>query len=57
MAQCSVMNIDRFWHIIESARSSAAAASGTLFDEALVDLLTDCPPQEILEYAERAHGP
>ncbi|MFJ6631123.1 DUF4240 domain-containing protein [Streptomyces sp. NPDC091376] len=46
------MNIDRFWHVIESARSSAAA-SGTLFDEALVDLLTGCPPQEILEYAER----
>ncbi|MFI1290726.1 DUF4240 domain-containing protein [Streptomyces sp. NPDC020792] len=46
------MNIDRFWNIIESARSSAAV-SGMLFDEALVDLLAGRPPQEILEYAER----
>ncbi|MGI5456226.1 DUF4240 domain-containing protein [Streptomyces sp. CA-249302] len=46
------MNIDRFWSIIESARSSAAV-SGVRFDEALVDLLTECPPKEILEYAER----
>ncbi|MCL6668234.1 DUF4240 domain-containing protein [Streptomyces panaciradicis] len=46
------MNIDRFWSIIESARSSTAA-SGVRFDEALVNLLTRRPPQEILEYAER----
>ncbi|WP_432156548.1 DUF4240 domain-containing protein [Streptomyces sp. bgisy153] len=46
------MNIDRFWSIIESARSSAAV-SGALFDEALVDLLAGCPPQGILEYAEQ----
>ncbi|WP_432156549.1 DUF4240 domain-containing protein [Streptomyces sp. bgisy153] len=46
------MNIDRFWNIIESARSSAEGA-GMLFDEALVHLLAGCPRQEILEYAER----
>ncbi|GEC07548.1 hypothetical protein SSP24_52030 [Streptomyces spinoverrucosus] len=46
------MNIDRFWNIIESARS-AAGASGGLFDQALVELLAGCPSQEILEYAER----
>ncbi|WP_235192982.1 DUF4240 domain-containing protein [Streptomyces viridochromogenes] len=46
------MNIDSFWNIIESARSSASA-SGRLFDEVLVDLLAGCPPQEILEYAEQ----
>ncbi|MFH0517474.1 DUF4240 domain-containing protein [Streptomyces sp. M41] len=46
------MYIDRFWDIIESARSSAAA-SGRLFDEVLVDLLVGCTPQEILEYAEQ----
>lgn len=46
------MNAERFWSLIESARSSVAE-SGELFDEALVDLLVACPPQEILEYAER----
>lgn len=45
------MNIDRFWDIIETARSSVAT-SGGLLDEVLVDLLARCPPQEILEYAE-----
>lgn len=46
------MNRDRFWAIIESARTSAAA-SGSPFDETLVDHLSRCPSQEILEYAER----
>ncbi|MFJ2513510.1 DUF4240 domain-containing protein [Streptomyces griseoviridis] len=46
------MNIDRFWHLIESARSSATV-SGSPFDEALVDVLAECPRREILEYAER----
>ncbi|MFF8015576.1 DUF4240 domain-containing protein [Streptomyces sp. NPDC007929] len=46
------MNTDRFWNIIESARSSAAI-SGVPFDEALVELLAGHPPQEILEYVER----
>ena len=52
------MNRDRFWTIIESARISAAA-SGSPFDESLVDHLSGCPSQEILEYAERfdeVHG-
>lgn len=52
MAQCSTVDIDRFWNIIERA-SSSAADSGVLFDEALLDLLAGRPPQEILEYAER----
>ncbi|WP_314243248.1 DUF4240 domain-containing protein [Streptomyces sp. DSM 40907] len=51
MAQSTAMDIDRFWHVIESARSSAATA-GVPFDEALVSHLADCPAQEILEYAE-----
>ncbi|WP_030237531.1 DUF4240 domain-containing protein [Streptomyces sp. NRRL S-455] len=46
------MNTDRFWNIIESARSSAAI-SGVPLDEALVELLAGSAPQEILEYAER----
>ncbi|MFC8430377.1 DUF4240 domain-containing protein [Streptomyces sp. NPDC057253] len=46
------MNEDRFWTIIESARTSSAA-SGSPFDESLVDHLCGCPSQEILEYAER----
>ncbi|MFI9760439.1 DUF4240 domain-containing protein [Streptomyces sp. NPDC051963] len=46
------MDIDRFWNIIESARSSATI-SGVLFDAALVELLAGGTPQEILEYAER----
>ena len=46
------MNRDRFWTVIESARTSAAA-SGSPFDESLVDHLSGCPAQEILEYAER----
>jgi hypothetical protein len=48
MAQCSTVDIDRFWNIIERA-SSSAADSGVLFDKALVDLLAGRPPQEILE--------
>ncbi|MFF3963477.1 DUF4240 domain-containing protein [Streptomyces griseorubiginosus] len=46
------MNRDRFWALVESARTSAAA-SGSPFDESLVDHLSGCPAQEILEYAER----
>ncbi|MFJ9911933.1 DUF4240 domain-containing protein [Actinacidiphila glaucinigra] len=46
------MDTDRFWQLIDSARSTAAAA-GEPFDEALVRLLTERPRQEILEYAER----
>ncbi|CAL9504356.1 hypothetical protein SUDANB108_03527 [Streptomyces sp. enrichment culture] len=46
------MKTDRFWNIIESARSSAAS-SDVPFHEALVELLAGSPPQEILEYAER----
>lgn len=57
-ATVRAMDIDRFWHLVESARSSAAAG-GVTFDEALVRLLAGLPPQEILEYAERfgeVHG-
>ncbi|MFF4789340.1 DUF4240 domain-containing protein [Streptomyces sp. NPDC001276] len=46
------MDIDRFWHLIESARSSAAS-TGKPLDEVLVSLLAGRPPQEILEYAAR----
>ncbi|MER7913291.1 DUF4240 domain-containing protein [Streptomyces sp. NPDC096068] len=46
------MDIDRFWQIIETARSSAAT-SGKPLDEVLVGLLADRPLQEILEYAAR----
>ncbi|MFF0725100.1 DUF4240 domain-containing protein [Streptomyces sp. NPDC004134] len=52
------MDIDRFWHLVESARSSAAA-DGVPFDEALVGLLAGLPRLEILAYAERfgeVHG-
>lgn len=48
MAQCSTMNIDRFWNIIESA-SSSAADSGLLFDQALVGLLAGCPQADMGE--------
>ncbi|MGW3243241.1 DUF4240 domain-containing protein [Streptomyces sp. NPDC001070] len=46
------MDIDRFWHLIESARSGAAAG-GEPFDAVLVSLLAERPTREILEYAER----
>lgn len=52
MAQCGPLNRDRFWTIIESARTSAAA-SGSPFDESLVDHLSGCSSQEVVEYAER----
>jgi hypothetical protein len=52
VAQCAVMNIDRFWDVIESVRSAAAEA-GEPFDEGLVKQLANGPQQEILEYAER----
>lgn len=57
-ATVPAMDIDRFWHVVESARS-AASAGGVAFDEALVRHLTGLPPQEILEFAERfgeVHG-
>ncbi|WP_458244717.1 DUF4240 domain-containing protein [Streptomyces sp. MAI_2237] len=44
--------MDRFWDLIESARSSAAV-SGVPFATSLVDSLAARPAQEILEYAER----
>ncbi|GEC07545.1 hypothetical protein SSP24_52000 [Streptomyces spinoverrucosus] len=46
------MDIDRFWQLIESARSSAATV-GKPLDEVLVSLLADRQPQEILAYAAR----
>ncbi|WP_431951498.1 DUF4240 domain-containing protein [Actinacidiphila sp. bgisy167] len=46
------MDIDRFWSLIASARSTAAT-SGEPFDEVLADLLTGLPAPEILAYAER----
>ncbi|WBB57980.1 DUF4240 domain-containing protein [Streptomyces sp. WMMC500] len=52
------MDIDRFWHLVESARS-AAAAGGEPFDKALVKLLAGLSPREILAYEERfgeVHG-
>ncbi|WP_432060548.1 DUF4240 domain-containing protein [Streptomyces sp. S1] len=46
------MDIDRFWQVIKTARSSAAT-SGKPLDEMLVSLLAVRPSQEILEYAAR----
>ncbi|MFE9440610.1 DUF4240 domain-containing protein [Streptomyces sp. NPDC006602] len=46
------MDIDQFWSLIETARTSVGA-SAVSFDEALVNLLADLPPLEILQYAER----
>ncbi|MFF4867831.1 DUF4240 domain-containing protein [Streptomyces sp. NPDC000961] len=46
------MDIDRFWQVIETARSSSAT-SGKPLDEVLVSLLAVRPPEEILEYAAR----
>ncbi|MEU4091156.1 DUF4240 domain-containing protein [Streptomyces sp. NPDC026673] len=46
------MDTDRFWQLIESARSTAAAG-GEPFDVVLAKALTQRPAQEILEYAER----
>lgn len=46
------MDIDRFWSLVESARSTATTG-GEPFDEVLADLLTRLPPREILAYAER----
>ncbi|MEU1617355.1 DUF4240 domain-containing protein [Streptomyces sp. NPDC005722] len=46
------MDIDRFWSLIESARSTAAT-SGEPVDEVLAGLLTEFPAREVLGYAER----
>ncbi|WP_407566189.1 DUF4240 domain-containing protein [Streptomyces sp. 184] len=46
------MDIDRFWGLVESARSAAVAA-GEPFDEALVKLLAGLSTQEILEFEAR----
>ncbi|MER7849356.1 DUF4240 domain-containing protein [Kitasatospora sp. NPDC096077] len=45
------MEMDEFWHLIETARSQAEE-SGT-FDQALVGLLAARSKREILEYQER----
>ncbi|WP_345553288.1 DUF4240 domain-containing protein [Streptomyces lannensis] len=52
VAECAVMEINTFWHVIEAAQAGAAA-TGEPFDEVLVKQLADRPRQEILEYAER----
>lgn len=46
------MDIDRFWAIVEDART-AARESGVPVDEALVDRLSELPAREILEYEVR----
>ncbi|MGW4894790.1 DUF4240 domain-containing protein [Kitasatospora sp. NPDC004240] len=45
------MDMDEFWHLVETARTRAGADDG--FDGALVDLLAARPKTEILEYQER----
>lgn len=52
VAECAVMDIDAFWHVVEAAQAGATS-TGEPFDEVLVNQLADRPRHEILEYAER----